>query len=267
MSKYSVVIPMYNSAGTIRDSLVSVVEQTRYDLIDEIVIVDDGSRDGSAEVVRQFIKDYGCEKITLIVKKNGGAASARNAGIKAARKDWIALLDADDTWHSEKIEKQDVVVSSNEGILALGTNRDGEVINFGKCIDSQIYKLSPFQYCIKNWPCTPSLIFNRQIFVDQQYFDESLTHAEEGIFYLDIAARAGLYYLTAPLVLCGNGKAAYGESGLSGDIKRMHMGILAVMKKAYLKGYLSRMQYVAVCIYEHIKYVRRKIIVFFRKRG
>ncbi|MBR3811655.1 MAG: glycosyltransferase family 2 protein [Agathobacter sp.] len=265
MNKYSVVIPMYNSAETITESLDSILQQTKYELIDEIVIVDDGSKDDSVSVVQGFIERTKCNKIHLIQKENGGAASARNVGIASAKNDWIALLDADDTWNANKIQLQDAVLEAHPNIKALGTNRDGEVISHGTQIKEGLYHLTPFQYCVKNWPCTPSLIFNKKVFSNQLYFDESLSHAEEGIFYLDLAAKAGLYYISEPLVLCGGGKPAFGHSGLSGNIKKMHQGVLKMMKIAYKKGYLSTMEYIFVNALEYVKYLRRKLIVASRK--
>ena len=265
MNKYSVVIPMYNSADTIEESLYSILKQTRYDLIDEIVIVDDGSKDDSIKVVEAFIETNKCEKIRLISKENGGAASARNVGIRSAKNEWIALLDADDTWNDNKLELQDKILEIHTEVKALGTNRDGEVVSHGTQVEEGLYSLTPFQYCIKNWPCTPSLIFNKNVFEDENYFDESLSHAEEGIFYLDLSAKAGLYYIAEPLVLCGGGKPAFGHSGLSGNIKKMHEGILRVMQIAYKKGYLTTIEYVFVCALEHVKYMRRKLVVSSRK--
>lgn len=265
MNKYSVVIPMYNSAETIEESLYSILKQTKYEMIDEIVIVDDGSKDDSVKVVQAFIEKTKCDRIHLIQKENGGAASARNVGIRSAKNEWIALLDADDTWNANKLELQDRVLGTHPEIKALGTNRDGEVVSHGTLVEEGLYHLTPFQYCIKNWPCTPSLIFNKTVFENENYFDESLSHAEEGIFYLDLAAKAGLYYIAEPLVLCGGGKPAFGYSGLSGNIKKMHEGVLKMMQIAYKKGYLSTVEYVFVCALEHVKYQRRKLVVATRK--
>ena len=265
MKKYSVVIPMYNSAKTITESLFSVINQTKYELIDEIVIVDDGSKDESIKVVQDFISNTGCDKIILVQKENGGAASARNVGIRSTKNEWIALLDADDTWNDNKLEMQDEALGKHPEIRALGTNRDGEMASHGTQIEVGLYHLTPFQYCIKNWPCTPSLVFNKNVFEDENYFDESLSHAEEGIFYLDLAAKAGLYYMSESLVLCGGGKPAFGYSGLSGNVKKMHEGILRVMNIARGKGYLTNWQYIFVCLLEYVKYVRRKLIVILRR--
>ena len=99
----SVVIPAYNAEKTIIECINSVLNQTRIDLIEEIIIVDDGSKDQTANVVRE---NFDNKLIRIISKSNGGVSSARNTGIKSAKGKWIALLDSDDIWLPNKIEKQ-----------------------------------------------------------------------------------------------------------------------------------------------------------------
>lgn len=265
MNKYSVVIPLYNAEDTIISTIESVYCQTRFDLIDEIIIIDDGSTDNSYKIVNDFLSKTNDNKIVLVKKNNGGAASARNYGIKLAKNKWIALLDSDDLWKANKIEVQNDVLQSNSSIRAIGSNRENEIIKHGNRYNNQIYQITPFQYCMKNWPCTPSLIFDKTIFSHENYFDENLSHAEEGIFFLDISAISGLYYHTDSLVICGDGKPSFGYSGLSGNIKKMHKGIITVMKIAKNKGYITKFNLVFLCIIENIKYIRRIMIVKKRK--
>ena len=97
--RISVVIPAYNAARTVGRAIDSVLAQTR--AADEIIVVDDGSTDGTAEVVG----GYG-EKVQLIVQDNAGVSVARNRGIEAATGEWIAFLDSDDEWLPEKLEYQ-----------------------------------------------------------------------------------------------------------------------------------------------------------------
>ncbi|MGD9496670.1 MAG: glycosyltransferase family 2 protein [Armatimonadota bacterium] len=112
----SVVIPAYNAAGTIERALHSVYAQT-CDAITEVVVVDDGSTDGTAAIVRERFPD-----VTLIQQANAGGTRARNRGVAAATGDWVAFLDADDEWLPEKIAHQIQIMQRHPGI-ALTTCR------------------------------------------------------------------------------------------------------------------------------------------------
>ena len=95
-SKISVVIPLYNKEAEIERALRSVVEQSL--TVGEIIVVNDGSTDSSKEIVERFILAHPEVGIHLINQKNSGVSTARNRGIKEAKGDYIALLDADDWW-------------------------------------------------------------------------------------------------------------------------------------------------------------------------
>ena len=102
----SVVIPLYNKAQSIRKTLDSVLAQTYKDF--EIVVVDDGSTDGSADVAEAMLREckvYGVECRGKVIRKaNGGVSSARNIGIMEAKGEYVAFLDGDDLWHPEYLE-------------------------------------------------------------------------------------------------------------------------------------------------------------------
>ena len=100
----SIVVPVYNAAKYIENTIRMVGEQTYKDW--ELILVDDASRDGSAELIEEIIRKQG-KRIRLIRKNtNQGAAEARNAGIDASSGRYIAFLDADDVWKPDKLEKQ-----------------------------------------------------------------------------------------------------------------------------------------------------------------
>jgi teichuronic acid biosynthesis glycosyltransferase TuaG len=100
----SIVVPVYNASNYIEKTIEMVCRQTYKDW--ELILVDDASRDESAQVIENYIKNQG-KRIRLIRKKvNQGAAEARNTGIDASSGRFIAFLDADDVWDPEKLEKQ-----------------------------------------------------------------------------------------------------------------------------------------------------------------
>lgn len=96
--KFSIVIPLYNKQNCIRETLRSVFNQSYTDF--EVLVVDDGSTDGSLDVVKEFND----ERLRIIEKPNSGVSATRNEGIRAAANEWIAFLDADDIWTSFHLE-------------------------------------------------------------------------------------------------------------------------------------------------------------------
>ena len=88
----SVIIPLYNKASCVARALNSVLSQTYTDF--ELIVVDDGSTDGSAEIVRQYVDP----RIRLVVQENSGPGAARNRGLREAQAEFVAFLDADDEW-------------------------------------------------------------------------------------------------------------------------------------------------------------------------
>jgi glycosyltransferase involved in cell wall biosynthesis len=100
----SVVMPCYNGASFIKEALDSAMIQTH--LPAEIIIVDDGSTDNSAEFITQYASDHPQVPIRLIQQQNAGEPAARNAGIEASNSNWVAALDTDDWWEPQKLELQ-----------------------------------------------------------------------------------------------------------------------------------------------------------------
>jgi glycosyltransferase involved in cell wall biosynthesis len=95
----SCIIPVFNGERYLREALDSIFHQTYRPL--EVIVADDGSTDGTAAVVAS----YG-EQITYLRQPHAGPAAARNLGLSAARGEFVALLDADDLWHPEKLARQ-----------------------------------------------------------------------------------------------------------------------------------------------------------------
>lgn len=98
--KVSALIPTYNRRTQVTRAIESVLAQSVP--VEEIIVVDDGSTDGSAEAIRSC---YG-SRVAIYRQENAGVSSARNRGIREAQGEWIAFLDSDDVWLPTKIERQ-----------------------------------------------------------------------------------------------------------------------------------------------------------------
>ena len=102
----SVIIPTYNRADTLLDAIRSVLSQTYNNI--ELIVVDDGSTDGTAEIIEVFSDQV----ISLKTLKNSGACAARNLGLEVSSAEYVAFLDSDDLWLPNKLEEQLAVLLS-----------------------------------------------------------------------------------------------------------------------------------------------------------
>lgn len=123
----SVVIPLYNKAHTIVDTLHSVMCQTHTEF--EVIIVNDGSTDNGVEVIKQNFDD---PRIRIINQENQGVSVARDRGVEEAQSNYIAFLDADDKWHSEYLRIMNTAISRypNAALYSSGgliCNADGSI--------------------------------------------------------------------------------------------------------------------------------------------
>lgn len=129
----SIITPIYNGAKYVSETIESVLEQTYPDW--EMIIVDDGSKDNSAEIIREYVgKD---NRIQLVQQPNGGSASARNNGIRRANGRYIALLDADDLWEPTFLESQLALMNEKNAIVVHASYR--------RINEESIEILSPFR--------------------------------------------------------------------------------------------------------------------------
>ncbi|HLJ21007.1 MAG TPA: glycosyltransferase [Stellaceae bacterium] len=118
--RVSVVMPVFNGGAYLSTAIESVLAQTFGDR--ELVIVDDGSTDGSADVIARFAANE--PRIRAFRKENSGISDTLNLGISEARGDWIARLDADDVMLPHRLERQVAFVSADSEIVAAGSYYD-----------------------------------------------------------------------------------------------------------------------------------------------
>ena len=201
MSRTSVIISSFNYAEYLPAAIESVLDQTDRDF--ELLIVDDGSTDDSAATARA----YSDPRVRVIIQPHRGIGAARNAGMRAARGRYIAFLDADDLWVSNKLAAQCEVLDRRPDIGLVYT-RFGTIDAAG-CVQSQgrsFLAARPSGAILQqllegNVIGTPSTICLRRDLVEDHriLFDDTHTHSEDWHFYLRIAARTRIHYMPCTL--------------------------------------------------------------------
>lgn len=198
----SVVIPAFNAAKFIVETIESVLKQTYQPI--EIILVDDGSYDSTVSLVEENFGD----RVRLVSQKNAGPSAARNRGICESSGKYIAFLDADDIWLPKKIEKQVAVMEKHPelGLIC------GDMIDFdsnGRETKSHFEKNgfdeiffgdglyivnAFFKLFNKNFISTPTVILRRSILDMRDLFPLEFRFSEDHIFWLDLAKKNSFAY-------------------------------------------------------------------------
>jgi glycosyltransferase involved in cell wall biosynthesis len=208
MSDYpqvSVIIPTYNYARYLPRSIESVLAQTYQDF--ELIVVDDGSTDETASVMDAYTKKYP-ERLRYIRQNNSGPNAARNNGIDSARGEYIALLDADDEWLPEKLEKQVsyALTIPKCGIIGCGlrwVTDEGTVIYESSGIPTpprnELIRHLKIKYF--DFGSASGVLIRRECFDVVGKFDESLRGSEDRDMWLRIAYHFDIVNLRDILVI------------------------------------------------------------------
>lgn len=214
--KFSVVIPLYNKAQSIANTILSVLNQSYQNF--EIVIIDDGSTDNSVDAVKT-IND---ERIRLINQENQGVSAARNRGIKEASYEWIAFLDGDDLWESNHLEEivKMMKIFPNEKVYTTSFEYSDKRKMFKHERSSPIFKIDNyFKEAIKEkllW--TSIVVVHAQCFIEVGDFNINLNRGED----LDLWARLARKYciIKSSVVTATYRIEAENRSSLSFDISK-----------------------------------------------
>ena len=191
--KVSVILPVHNRADVLPRAIESVLGQELGDF--ELVVVDDGSTDGSAEVAELF----GDERIRLIrLDRNRGGNVARNEGIRAARAPLIAFLDSDDRYFPDKLAwtaaeferrpKLELLVDSFIKVQPPGA-RKAEVVRRNPVIDER-EQFRTTLFTRRLWKATPAITVRRQIAIEAGLFDETLRRLQDFDFLIRVSEMA-----------------------------------------------------------------------------
>ncbi len=205
---FSIIIPLYNKSTYIEKALHSVLNQTFQEF--EVIIIDDGSKDVSAQRVEDIFQTQGLltDKYKLIKQSNQGVSTARNNAVKLAVYDYIAFLDADDWWSPEYLEnmKQLVEKYPNAGIFASSYYK----VKYGKTTPAKIGVDESFQdglihyfqvYAKTLWMPLTSIntVIKREIFEKLNGFNSQLKLGEDFDLWVRVAEKYPVALLNKPL--------------------------------------------------------------------
>lgn len=225
---FSIVIPLYNKCNSISNTLQSVLEQTHRDF--ELIIIDDGSTDGSAEVVAHFHDD----RIRLLRQTNAGVSAARNRGMEEARNECIAFLDGDDFWEPVFLAEMAELVQSFPQAAMYGCAYDKKDKGHTTSVDFFLpdgYRgvvHDYFEHARKNHLfCSSAVVLKKNAVEKAGFFDGRISIGED----LDYWFRVACHY---PVAFCNKVLAHYNtgaENRAMANPQPFEKNILAHMAK------------------------------------
>ena len=236
-----VVIPAFNAARYIAAALQSVVNQTLPPV--GIIVVDDGSSDGTSAIVREFAAANPAVPIECVVQANAGPSAARNRGLGLVRAEFVALLDADDMWVATKLQKQRECFSRSDlmnvgmvycdyGVMDEAGNTTADPRRQTALIRGSIARQLVSGNRITG--SASSVLIRNAVLREVGAFDESLVCAEDWDLWLRIAERFAIDFVDEKLVMVRK----HGDNAKRNE-KRMLGGELGFAGKLHASGRLG----------------------------
>lgn len=251
----SVIVPYYKANKTIIRSLESIFAQTVSPK--EVIIIDDFSNSIEDNKILEYIENTYKVKI-IRLKKNMGAGTARNKGLKMATSKYIAFLDSDDSWSENKLEIQyNIMQDTGAFISTHHTSIQGEI----EMNTDNILTIKPYKQLLKNRFATRAvMVLNNNLY----FFENGKRYAEDYLLWTQIT-----YYTNSAIyidkTLAYSYKENYGDNGLTGDLKQMYYGILDAYQILKKEKIINKCTYEFLRIYQTLKYFYRVIRLSTRK--
>ena len=200
--KISVIIPTLNRCHSLPRAIDSVLKQTL--IPDELIVVDNGSSDGSLEMIGSKYPS-----VQLLKEEKLGVSAARNKGIKESNGNWVALLDSDDEWLPQKLQRQIEVVTESDGNSCLVHTNEVWKKNNSFVNQMKKHKKSGgdiFNSCLRLCCISPSSsLLNKRLFFEIGYFDENLPACEDYDLWLRICSKEKVLFVDEPLLIKNGG--------------------------------------------------------------
>jgi glycosyltransferase involved in cell wall biosynthesis len=250
----SVIIPCFRCGATIGRAIASIAGQTQEPV--EVLLVDDASGDETSSVLQQLVSVYQGWVRVLTLAHNQGPSAARNAGWEAATQPYLAFLDADDSWHPEKIRIQYRFMRDNPDIDISGHRclwvRDDETLP--QVPDKvMITKISVLDLVFGTRLSTPTIMLKRHI---PFRFEVNKRYAEDVHLWRQVACTSSrLVRIESPLAYMH--KAPYGVSGLSAELWPMEKGDLSSLLSLYKAKHISWALLAISSTFSLAKYLKR----------
>ena len=261
-AQVDVVVPTFNAAKTIERSLASISKQTL--LPQRVLVIDDCSDDNTVELVSGFANRFQNLSIQIYRhKKNLGAASARNTGWDRAQSTYVAFLDADDTWHPNKLQIQYNWMNQHKNLVLSGHAciecLDGDFPDISQL--STVRQIAAQDFLLFSQFSTPTAMIKRDI---NYRFEAGKRHCEDYLLWLQVVLDGGrVDYIDLPLA--ATYKPLYGAAGISAQLWRMEIGEIETYWQLSREGRISRISSVSLSVWSALKYFRRCVAVTVRR--
>ncbi len=230
--RVSVVIAAFNAAETLPETLTSVLQQTHADV--EIIVVDDGSTDGTADVAASV-----GGRIVVVRQPNQGPGAARNRGAREATGTWLAFLDADDIWLAEKLERQlEAAATTGADLIYTNVRPIGRVAGLGPAqhADGAMPEGDVFAWLLQdNFITLSSAMISQSAFLALDGFREvdSVKGTEDWDLWLRYAAAGGEVAAVDEILV----EYRWSAGSLSADVLKMHRARCATLEQAICVGH------------------------------
>jgi len=232
MPKVSVIIPTYNRLLMLKEAVQSVLTQDFEDF--ELIVVDDGSTDGTSEEMRPL----GGRVNVIGLNEHRGVSEARNRGILHARGKYVAFLDSDDLWVKGKLKTQVAFLDDNPHYPLCYTDeiwiRKGKRVNPMK--KHSKYSGWIFEKCLPLCIISPSSsLMRKTLFSKVGLFDEALPVCEDYDFWLRVSARFPIFFINKKLIIKRGGHPDQLSNRSWGNDRYRVIALEKLLSEPYLK--------------------------------
>ena len=192
----SIIMPAFNSGDFIKESIQSVLNQSYENF--ELLIIDDGSTDNTCDIAALFLHD---KRVQLLTQSNQGVSAARNYAVSKSQGMWLAFLDSDDIWLSNKLTEQFIETKGYNWSITDSYYFGRDDINGKKRSELSVIKEDNVfsDLLLENFITTSTVLLTKEVFLNFGQFDQNLKALEDWKLWLDIAKENPLKFVNKPL--------------------------------------------------------------------